>query len=44
MNIYEFMSDSPFLTFFIIVGIGIVIETIFSGVIEIIKNKRGQND
>ena len=29
MNIYEFMSGSPWLTFFIIVGFGIIIEIIF---------------
>ena len=28
MNIYEFMSDSPVLTFFIVVGIGIMLESI----------------
>ncbi len=27
MNIYEFMSDSPILTFFIIVGISIIINS-----------------
>lgn len=26
MNIYEFMSDSPYLTFFIVVGIGLIVE------------------
>lgn len=29
MNIYDFMSESPVLTFFIIVGIGIILETVF---------------
>ena len=28
MNIFEFMSDSPILTFFIIIGFGIVIEAV----------------
>lgn len=29
MNIYEFMSDSPALTFFLVVGVGIILESVF---------------
>jgi len=28
MTIYDFMSDSPILTFFIVVGTGIMLETV----------------
>jgi len=27
MNIYEFMSNNPYLTFFLVVGIGLMLET-----------------
>ena len=30
MSIYEFMTNSPFLTFFIIVGIGIILDSILT--------------
>jgi len=34
MNVYEFMADSPVLTFFIVVGIGIILTSIFNGCIN----------
>jgi len=33
-TIYEFMSDSPVLTFFIIVGIGLMLETLYRYLIK----------
>jgi len=37
MNIYDFMSNSPILTFFIVIAIGEVIVRIFSRLFRIIN-------